>query len=521
MEAALAFDTCYERYPNTAKAPEAVYQALMQYVALASAEKKPIFKTRVEERRKTLTSKFPTHDRAAFAQLVEGDTLTSEDKFLEAVDSYSKVQASSPSYYDAQLRIGSCYYQQARTLDKAGKKSEAAQYYTQAETILKKSIDDFDRLASDNLDLEKLARYEKNGFNARRQLSDLYLQIGKFDKVLPLLDGADTKYANDADALSQIWSLRIRALKEQGKLEDAIKLLDALAAKNTSPRAIASGAGLIARELDQQAAAASEAKKTKEANDLWRRAANYYGMSGRALLKTDSIRPADVEAIAERLYVLGLLFNGVPETTDTFIGWDTKKLKETKLWELSAELYQAGLRISPSTKAQLNLARISAFLGRWKVASDAFGEFSNSSGSVFDPIETKKLARGVTAEAIQAYIERGVCDLMVATAENDKNRLNLAEDTFNRLYAVLKVDSATWWQSAYYLVKCRYERGNYREADDLLQGIERATNKLGGDTSLAPAFIELKKDIAKKNPQGTGQQAPPPPPKDEPAGTPK
>jgi len=499
MEAALAFDTCAERYPDAEKAPEAVYQALMRYVALASAEKKAIFKTRVEERRKTLTTKYPKHDRAAFAQLVEGDGLTSEGKYLEAVDSYSKVQATSPSYYDAQLRIGSCYYQQARTLDKDGKKPEAAQYYAQAETILRKAIDDFDRLASGNLDLEKLGRYEKNGFNARRQLADLYLQTRKFDKVLPLLEGADTKYANDAESLSQVWGLRIRALKEQGKLEDAIKLLDALAAKDPNSKAIASGAGLIARELDTQAAAAAEAKKAKEANDLWKRAAGYYGMSGRALLKSDSIRPKDVEDIAKRLYVLGLMFNGVPEGQDTFIGW-SGKLKDTKLWELSAELYLAGLKISPSTEAQLNLARISAFLGRWKIASDAFGEYSNGSGSVFDPLDSKKLDRNASPEAILAAIERGVCDLMVAIAEKDKNRFDLAEDTLNRLYAALKVDSTMWWYAAYYLVDCKFERGNYRDAADLLQRLERSVNKLGGDTSLVTPFVELKKELEKKVP---------------------
>jgi len=498
LEAALAFDTCSERFPNAEKAPEAVYQALMSYVRLASVEKKPIFKTRVEEHRKTLTTKYPKHDRAAFAQLVEGDGLTGDGKYLEAVDSYSKVQASSPSYYDAQLKIGSCYYLQARTLDKDNKKTEAAQYYTQAETILKKSIDDFDRLASGNLDLEKLGRYEKNGFFARLQLADLYLQTNQSAKVLPLLEGADTKYANDAERLAQVWGLRIRALKEQGKLEDAIKLLEALSAKDPASKAIAAGAGLIARELDAQAGAANEAKKTKEADALWHRAANFYGASGRAMLKSDAIRPKDVEDIATRLYVLGLGFNGVPEGTDTFIGWDSKKLKESKLWELAAELYQAELKVSPSTDAQLNLARISAFLGRWKIASDAFGEYANSAGSVFDALNPKRIGQGVEPKAIQAAIERAVCDLMVAITEKEKDRFDLAEDTLNRLYAALAVDSTLWWYSTYYLVKCRYERGNYREAASLLSGIERSVNKLGGTTNLVAAFAELKAEVEKK-----------------------
>ncbi len=498
LEAALAFDTGAERYPDAEKAPEAVYQALMQYVQLFSLEKKPLFKARIEERRKTLTSKYPTHDRAAFAQLVEGDQLVGEGKFLEAVESYNKVQASSPSYFDAQLKIGSCYYQHARRLDKDNKKQESAQFYTQAETILKKSITDFDKLSAETVNLEKQSRYENNGFNARLMLADLYLATGKSALVLPLLENADTKYANDADKLSQVWSLRIRALKEQKKLDEAIKLLDALAKKDPNSKAIGGAAGLIARELDAQAQATADAKKPQDADKLWRRAADYYAMSGRALLKGDTLRPAEVSQIAQRLYVLGLTFNGVPEGQDTFIGFDTKKIKDTKLWELSAELYVASLKVSPSTEGQLNLARISGFLGRWKQAADAFDDYMRGAGSPFSP--QGKLEPNTRPEQVLAYIEMGVCELMVAAAENDKNRFSLAEDTLDRAYKGLPPDSPMWWYSCYYLVKGRFDRGAYREACDTLKLVKRSTNTLGGTTSLVTAFNDLAKEIEKKCP---------------------
>lgn len=496
LEAALAFDIAAERFPSAEKAPEAVYQALMQYVQLAAAEKKPVFKTRIEERRKTLTTKYPTHDRAAFAQLVEGDQLVNEGKFLEAVESYNKVQASSPSYFDAQLKIGSCYYQHARRLDRENKKNESGQFYTQAETILKKAIADFDKLAGEAMNLEKQSRYENNGFNARLMLSDLYLVTGKSSLVLPLLENADSKYANDADKLGQIWSLRIRALKEQQKLEEAIKLLDALAKKDPNSKAIGSAAGLVARELDVQAQAAHDAKKTADADKLWRRAADYYAMSGRALLKGEAIRPGEVSAIAQRLYVLGLTFNGVPEGQDTFIGFDTKRIKDTKLWELSAELYVASLKSSPSTEGQLNLARISAFLGRWKQAASAFDDYMRSAGTPFTA--DGKVDRTAKPEQILAYIEMGVCELMVANAENDKNRYSLAEDTLDRAYKALPPDTTMWWYACYYLIKCRYDRGAYREACDTLKLVKRATNTLGGTTSLVAPFAELEKEVTKK-----------------------
>jgi hypothetical protein len=83
-------------------------------------------------------------------------------------------------------------------------------------------------------------------------------------------------------------------------------------------------------------------------------------------------------------------------------------------------------------------------------------------------------------------------------SSNDKGRFDLAEDTLKSLYGALQPDSTMWWYSAYYLVKCRYERGSYRDANDLLGGIKRAVNKLGGDTSLAPAFADLENELKKK-----------------------
>jgi tetratricopeptide (TPR) repeat protein len=220
-------------------------------------------------------------------------------------------------------------------------------------------------------------------------------------------------------------------------------------------------------------------------------------MSGRALLKGDSLRLSDVESIAKRLYVLGLLFNNVPENQVSFIGWDSKKLKDSKLWELAAELYQAGLRVSPSTEAQLTLARMQGFLGRWKAAASAYSNYFDTQGSLFDPA-SGKLLKGTTSDVILAKLEEAVCEEETALAENDSERFLRAEQIFRDLDKAVPVDGDLWWYARYYLVKTLYDRGDYKEALGSLKDAERATNVLGGKTNLVGAFTELKKNVESK-----------------------
>jgi len=496
-EAAVAFDACADKYPSAEKAPEAVYQALQQYVQLASAERKPIFRTRVEERRKTLTTRYANHERAAFALLVEGDQLVNEGKFLEAVEQYAKVQPTSPAYLDGQFKKGSAYYSHARKLVKDGKAADAKPFFTQAEDFLKKCVADFDKASTETVNLEKQARMESGSYRSRILLSDLYLNNAKPADVLGLLEGSETRFANDGEKLAQIWGLRIRAYQSMDKLDDAIKLLDALAKKDPTSKAIGPAAGLVARELDRRGQELSDGKKQADALKVWQRAADYYAMSGRAILKSENLRLSDVESIAKRLYVLGLLFNNVPENQISFIGWDAKKLKETKLWELASELYQAGLRVSPSTEAQLTLARMQGFLGRWKAAAAAYETYFDTQGSLFDSA-SGKLLRGITSDVILAKIEEAVCEEETALADNDAERFLRAEQIFRDLDKAVPVDSDLWWYSRYYLVKTLYDKGDYRNALSALKDAERATNVLGGKTNLVSAFVELKKNVETK-----------------------
>ena len=60
------------------------------------------------------------------------------------------------------------------------------------------------------------------------------------------------------------------------------------------------------------------------------------------------------------------------------------------------------------------------------------------------------------------------------------------------------MDGDLWWYARYYLVKTLYDRGDYKNALGSLKDAERATNVLGGKTSLVGAFTELKKNVESK-----------------------
>ena len=502
-EAALAFDAAGERYPNGEKAPEAVYRALQTYVRLNSEDKKPFYKKRIDDRMKTLSTRYPNHPRAAYAQIVEGQQLEGEAEFLKAAEKYTKVTPGAPSYLEAQFKAGNVYFLQARKLILTDKKpAEAKQYVSQAETLLKKAIVDLDLALKGTLDLEAQSRLEHLGFLARTSLAQLYLLPGvdRPGEVLPVLADVDEKFGNDPEKLSTAWGLRISALQAQGKLEEAVKLLDALVQKDPESRAIGGAAGQVARALDQQAEDLRKANKAHDADEMQKRAARYYSMSGRALLKGDVIRSSVVEEIANRLYALGLHFNEVPDSQTTFVGWSPKQTKDSTLWQQAVELYQAALRVSPNSQTTINLGRCLGFLGRYAEAAAVYGQLFDT--EVLYDREAKRFNSALIKtkpELIGAYIEWGVSEHEAALQDQDHERFLRASGIFDNLVRGLSdTSSKLWWQAKYYQIKSLVDQGNYDTAGFLMSDLVRTTQDLGASVGLKSAFEAMKTELDQK-----------------------
>ncbi|MBI1850776.1 MAG: hypothetical protein HYR85_10570, partial [Planctomycetes bacterium] len=476
------------------------------YLDLSRQEKgRSYYTKRSDARMQTLAEKYPASPYAAQAQLIEGQKYQDAQDWLKAAENYQKLKPGSAGYEEGLLGAGTCYLQHATNLLKEKKSDEAKIYLSNAETGLKKALAEIEKKSTATLDRDLLARLGSQAFGAKTTLASLYLlnEVNRESEIFPLFEGADDKYAQEPDKLAIVWKFRIRALQQQGKLDEAIGLLEALIQKNPNTKNIGAAAGALARTLDQRATEAfAKDPQSKQGNDFWEKAARYYVLSVKGQLKGDEIaKPTELAEVADRLYVLGLHFNGVPDNMDSFLGWKGEAKRAAETWQPATEMYVAALATTPSYRTEINLARTYGFLHRWKEASQVYA-------SLFDqePLINKATGKfnGPTIAAkpqlLSAYLEWGVAEHQTALAENDKDRFIRAFGIFDVMLKNTETDSKLWWQSKYYQVRNLVDRGEYDTATVVIGSVERTTNDYDqGKYGFKALFLEMKAELSKKN----------------------
>ncbi|MCY2961546.1 MAG: hypothetical protein NTY35_15390 [Planctomycetota bacterium] len=502
-EAAMAFDAAVEQFGTNDNTAEAVYQAMKAYSRLQKAEKKNYYKLRAEERQKTLATKLGNHPRATEAQLFEAEQLANDNKFVEAAEFYGKVPPAAKSYLEAQFRAGESYFLHANDLFKTeATKSEAKTFAEQAERLMKKAMAEADSKRNDTMDLQERTRLDSIGLRARNRLAQLYLrdEIGRGAEVLPLLEGTDERFSSNAEAISQFWGFRIDALRKQGKLEDAIGLLEGLIKKDANSKAIGPAAGNLARALDARSdELRDKEKKPREADEMRRKAANFYALAGRALLRADTINVRAVEETAGRLFTLGLIANEVPESQQNFVGWDPSKNKETANWTLAAELLTKALEMQPGYKMEVTLGRTQGFLGRYDEAATVLGALFDRE-QVYDATKKALNRKALQSkpELLYSYFEWGVAEHYVAAKTQDTDRFRRAQVILSTMTRNLDANSANWWQAKYFEAANLYAAGSYTDACFLMNDLDRTTSGYGKDFGLDDDFAKLKDQLKDK-----------------------
>lgn len=502
-EAALAFDSAVEQFGTTDQTAEAVYQAMKAYSRLQKAEKKPYYKARAEERQKTLATKFGEHPRASEAQLFEAEQLANEGKYVEAADFYGKVPPAAKAYLEAQFRAGDAYFSHAFELLKtdAGK-TEGKTFVEQAERLMKKAMVEADAARDKTMDLALRTALDSIRMRARVRLAQLYLHkdVGRYTEVVPLLEGSDEAFSTNSDAISAFWGFRIEALRAQGKFDDAVGLLEALIKKSPDSKAIGPAAGNLARALDARADELRDAeKKTKESIETRRKAASFYALEGRALLKADTINVRAVEVTAGRLFTLGLIANDVPETQQNFVGWDPKNNKDTANWTLAADLLERALQAQPGYKMEITLGRTKGFLGEYDDAAAVLGALFDRE-SIYDDKKNalNKKALQSKPDLLYAYFEYGVAEHKVAAATQDADRFRRAQTILSTMARNLDPNSANWWQAKFYEASNLYAAGNYADACFLMNDLDRTTTGFGKEHGLDDDFGKLRNELKDK-----------------------
>ncbi len=505
-EAAAAFDAAHESFPGAAKAPDALWRALNCYIELNGAEKLPLYKKRVEERLSLLASKYPTHPNAANAQLIEGRQHEAARNYGAAAEFYLKVRPGSPVYFEARYRAASCHFRQSRQLFAQGKADEAKALTTKCEEIYKALRDELAKEGRETLDTQLQSRYQAIDFEARMSLAGLYLQpeTNRPNEVLPLLDTIDPKYAADPERSTQIWDYRIRTLQALGKVDDAQNLLEALIASGADETTVGGPAGLIASHLDQRAADLVKTQKTlsPQALDLWRKAARYYGLKLRPQLSGKlPLQPTDANAVANRLFAIGLLVNGVPEGVDSFVGVGNKfEVREVSIWEQAASVYEAVIASIPSAQATVNLGRVLGFLGKWKEAGTVYDKLFAEEQIV--DLATNGLNKELLAARpvlLPAYLEWGVVEYKLGAVAPGGDNLRRSIDILNRVGAGTDQGSLMWWRARYWRIRALMDNGNYVDAGVAMRNLLRNfTNFDDGKYGMADLFAQIASELSAK-----------------------
>lgn len=500
-EASLAFDLAAELYPTSPRAPDALNASINVYREIAKREKARFYSERANQQMNALATKYPQHEAAANAGIWQGLRREDEGDVAGAIQFYEKIAPGSPSFHEASYRRASATHSQAQELQRAGKTAEAEPVLAKAQGLYEKSIELLEKAQEETLDSAVQQKLGNWIFSAQVGLSTLLIDSGRAAEVEPILAEAETRAGSDPDRSAAVWSLRIQGLQAEGKLDEAVRLFEALLQGSKDAPAVPRSAGFLARALDQ--AAQDEATKdpaSKRAEELWRKAAFYYSISvERALAGAAALQADDVGEVAQRLYVLGLFFNRVPEGQVTFVDWQGERL-DSELWEKTADVYQRLESQAPSIRISIEHARTLAILGRLQEAEAIYARMFDQV-SLFDA--AGRFDRAVIEarpELVSAYLEWGVASHLIGLEPRDEGRLERAKDIYKRILDNTTSDSRLWWQAKYFQIKLLSDRGVYDQADMAIGSTKRTTSPQfdDGRFGFKEKFLALEAELAKK-----------------------
>jgi len=400
-------------------------------------------------------------------------------------------------------RSGSAWSRQARKLFLENHPQDAKDAVQRSEALLIKARGELDAAASKTLDASAQERLRGLSFSARAGLANLYLMEGvnRAAEVAPLFQGIEQSLGKDSIRMAIVWDLRFRALRAQGKLDEAIALLDAQIKQDPSAAWLEAGAGALAPILDKRGMDLLTADPHSiEAERLWSKSASYYliAISGQ-LAGSSSVQLDQLEGVADRLFVFGLHLEGVPDTVETFAEWNGKNLRG-ELLERAVEAYEAVLPLTPSHKTVIKLARTLGFLGRWEEAAARYAELFER--EPFIDRLTNTINRTVVSEKPEllfAYIEWGVAERQVGVATNDKSKFLRAQNIFKLLVLGTVKESKLWWQAQFRQLQTLVDLGQYEIADVSLKSLQIYWEHFDeGKYGLERLFVELRAELSRK-----------------------
>jgi len=469
--------------------------------------KSPFIKEVYSEKRIQLTTKYPDSKYAKNLQFFAAQDKMREDKFLEAVDLFARVDKISEFFEDAQSRIGRCFFGQYELLRKehedALQKSnpkkfaelKAADKLTPPEKALRYLKDSEAKLLGfieltktvPTTGLEHKSRRRKSLAITLFYLGRVFDERADFVNVLKYLEDFETKYKDIPDMVLPASFLRLRAffLNKDGRgAEDMLRIVVStdgqLRAQAKPPRKkvhiyVLIGyqlAGKLFSELSNKAKMDGETELAEEysqkaADNLWKWIKN-----DPKLLGGDNV---DIARAFGKLDAVGIRLFKAGEYDRAAMIYDTILRK-----------FSEGLSDKQARLASIKLGDCYTKMENW-----AQGQ------AIYEALFEKKPSLVFIEKLVFIYTRFGD-KLKKDRKEKEANQLyDKALALYGKLLKPPKPEKRDWWSWKLDVWNIMFKKGNFKEIVEQIKKIKMMYPELGG-TKNRKGILEIEKQAKEK-----------------------
>jgi hypothetical protein len=506
-DAAVCFQTVCEEYPATPRAPEAKFNEALAFSNAAQVDKEKFWKEKSKDAREALLKHevWKNSQQAKDMTFVVAEDSRAERKYAEAADLYLKVTDVSPKYGEAQLYAGEMMEILADEAGNRNQTAKQAESFAKAQECYANGARAMMKAATETLNKAEAATHRKNAFTAQTKIVAILLrpEVKQPEKAAKLLDEIETTFKDDKEKLATLWSVRIKGYIQQGRGEEASKILEAKLPEIKDPGQIASLTLGVAAEIDRDAfTKAKTDPNAPEAMKLWAVAHRLYGLSVDNAKKAGGGK-ATYGQVGLRLLSIPNKLAGRADDLSLFNIDPKAPVADKPNIERAATAFKMASESSEPSDAPAGLDRIRgaarcyALLGRWDDALGVLQEVQRKY-RLFTPenrleVELAKQMPDlpeVYQDLATAYLQAG---------KKQKAYYEQALNIANSLVVNSVVGGRTYWECRYLMLATLYASQNYTVFDASLATLELEAPDVDGNKFGVKAKVDELRKFRSKN----------------------
>ncbi len=536
-EAAFAYEQVFTLYPRDAQAAKACFEAarcMNAEFAMSGDKRDDVEKDRLLS---LLAAQWPNDPAAVNIKYLQAEKLEGAGDLRGAAAAYLLVTEKAEAYEAALVRAGACYRQNAAKKwgdakdpkAKEAVKSEVLNELNLAEQSLQKFLDRTKKPELVPKEAEAVKARQALIFVANQQLAYIYMHeaVGKSKECLDFLEKCAKDLPADDERLGKIWGMQVQANLSLGNLAKAVEILDLMFEKFSDSPSMMAACKSTAIKLDEVTNKLLEKKEKTDAekqeiSQNLRRISKYYAKwLNDALSRAARVTLGDVVSVADTLYMIAKVLNGIDEKTLSFV--DLKGAKDLPdrqafvdaafVISLLTDAKFGKIPDAERIKLMTRLARCYGFIakdeGEWKKAKEAYDDIVKAYKMIAANGSLDVEVLRARKELLGVYVEYGyvLFEMGRITTPPVKFQLDNSATVFHNVLKVTQPNSEPWWLSKYMVLLLLYVRG---EPNDLklakigIENIEKNSPDYDADKDnpkgrygMKEKFLDLKAKIEK------------------------